>query len=334
MSRSTPSSGGSVYVLAVVVGLLASAVLAPVAFQATQPAEPDRVMVLTYDGGIRGTQVDEAVDSLREARTNESIRGVVIEMNSPGGGVTASERLYKAVKHTSNELPVAVAIKAQAASGGYYGSIAADRIFTQPSAIVGSVGVFTSKDIAAPSSIVRSSPDKAQNRDETTRRTVEELQGTFVASVLKERGPNSDHGGTTIQVDRSEVEMAHTYLGSRAVENGFADELGDTRDATAWVADQAGLDSYEVVRKDTNPFGGFFLLQTSEGTQVVVKDGQTLRTTQTQYYALAPERVPTIVASEYDGAGTAAASDDSDSESDEAAPSARDGAPALGGVDA
>ncbi|MEZ3117374.1 S49 family peptidase [Halobaculum sp. MBLA0147] len=333
MSRTTTGSGGAAYVLAIVVGLLVSAVLAPVAFQATQPADPDRVMVLSYDGRITGTQVDEAVDSLREARTNGSIRGVVIEMNSPGGGVTASERLYKAVKHTSNELPVAVAVKAQAASGGYYGSIAADRIFTQPSAVVGSVGVRTPKAVDFPSSIVRSSPDKAENRDETTRRTVEELQGTFVASVLKERGPNSDHGGTTIQVDRSEVEMAHTYLGSRAVENGFADELGDTRDATAWVADQAGLDSYEIVRKDTSVFGGLFLLQTSEGTQVVVKDDGVLRTPQTQYYALSVEQLPTIVASEYDGVGSATI-DDSESESDESAPSARDGAPALGGVDA
>ncbi len=309
MSSASEGSGETVYVIAVVVGVLASAVLVPVAFQATQPAEPDRVMVLSYDGGITDAQVDKAVNSLREARTSDSIRGVVIEMNSPGGAVTASERLYKAVQHTSEELPVAVAVKSVAASGGYYGSIAADRIFTQPSATIGSVGVFVPSGVELPDSIVRSSPDKAEQRAETVRRNVEQLQGTFVSSVMRERGPDSDHGGTALQVDQSEVEMAHTYIGSRAVENGFADELGGTRNAVVWVAGQANLDSYEISRVETNVSSEMSLLLSDDTAKVVVKDGTTLRTMQSQYYALSLEHVPTVIATEEDSAGSATPSD-------------------------
>ncbi|ERH14009.1 MAG: periplasmic serine proteases (ClpP class) [halophilic archaeon J07HB67] len=288
-------------------------------------------MVLSYDGGISDAQVDRAVESLREARTNDSIEGVVIEMNSPGGAVTASERLYKAVQHTSEELPVAVAVKSVAASGGYYGSIAADRIFTQPSATVGSVGVFVPSGIEFPDSIVRSSPDKAEERDETVRRNVEQLQGTFVSSVMRERGPDSDHRGTTLQVEQSEVEMAHTYIGSRAVQNGFADELGGTRDAVVWVADQANLDSYKISRVETSVPSGIFLLQSDDTTKVVVKDGTTLHTMQSQYYALSLEHVPTVVASEYDGAGSAT-TDNTDAQSNNESLPAYDEGVVLGGV--
>jgi len=76
MSSASESSGETVYVIAVVVGVLASAVLVPVAFQATQPAEPDRVMVLSYDGGITDAQVSTKRSTPSE-RHGQTIRSKV-----------------------------------------------------------------------------------------------------------------------------------------------------------------------------------------------------------------------------------------------------------------
>jgi hypothetical protein len=77
-----------------------------------------------------------------------------------------------------------------------------------------------------------------------------------------------DHRGDTIEISRSELLEANSYLGVEAVENGIADELGFTETATRDVANKAGLDSYEIVTFESSGFGlGLFAgseqLQTS-----------------------------------------------------------------------
>lgn len=260
-SQSGPSSR-SILLVVVVAALLTSAVLAPMAYRSTSGPEGS-VMVVSIGSSISGSSVDEAVAHLRDARTDDSIEAVVLNMDSPGGSAAQSERLYMAVERTAAEMPVVSSVQGMAASGGYYAVAPTDRIFTLPAAEVGSIGVIATAPQDVPASYIRSGPDKASGRTDQTRREVEELQSAFVESVLKHRDLN---------ISRTELEHAKTYIGMRAVENGLADEIGTTADAVDYAASEAGLDSYDVVRREATPAQGTLLLEESPNGTVVLSE--------------------------------------------------------------
>lgn len=285
MSRKRGPAGTPLRVLVVVAALLTSAVLAPVAYQATSGPD-DAVMVVSVSGSITGTSVDEAVAHLRDARTNESVEAVVLQMDSSGGSAAHSERLYLAVERTAQQMPVVASVHQMAASGGYYGVVPSDRIFTLPAAEVGSVGVIATPPSGLPGSFIKSGPDKAGGQADQTRREVEELQASFVGSVLKHRDLN---------ISRTELEHAKTYLGMRAVSNGLVDEVGTTADAVAYAADQAGLESYDVARRSVAPSTQSITL----GGDATVTNGTVVLSTRTDspysYYMIAGEPAGEVV---------------------------------------
>jgi protease-4 len=89
---------------------------------------------------------DETIaESLTWARMNNEIKGIVIRVNSPGGSAMASDHLWREVKRTQAVKPVVISMGDMAASGGYFISCSADRVFAQPSTITGSIGIFTGK---------------------------------------------------------------------------------------------------------------------------------------------------------------------------------------------
>ena len=95
------------------------------------------------DSGPRSTGADTILDSLREIEDEESIKAVLIEINSPGGTVGASQEIYDEIMYLRKEKnkKVVVSMKDLAASGGYYIASAADYIFTEAGTITGSIGV-------------------------------------------------------------------------------------------------------------------------------------------------------------------------------------------------
>ncbi|WP_197409767.1 ATP-dependent Clp protease proteolytic subunit, partial [Haloferax profundi] len=90
------------------------------------------VAVIEMHGTITGDTATVVVDNLREARQNDSIEAVVLDINSPGGAASASEQLYLAVKRTQQEMPVVTSVTGMAASGGYYMTAPADHIYVTP----------------------------------------------------------------------------------------------------------------------------------------------------------------------------------------------------------
>lgn len=110
----------------------------------------DGVILREEPGSWFGVAVDPVTKLLREiqaATVDDEVRAILLEVNSPGGGVTASDELYRALvrfKESDPDRKIVVLVKDMAASGGYYVSLAADRIVVQPTSIVGSVGVMIS----------------------------------------------------------------------------------------------------------------------------------------------------------------------------------------------
>ncbi|MFC6989558.1 S49 family peptidase [Haloplanus sp. GCM10025708] len=142
MSRNTGTAltRRRTYAIVVVAALVVGAALAPVAVERT--SGPDgRIAVVSVDGYISTQSVGAVQEDLREARENESIRAVVLKVDSPGGSAAASEQLYMAVQRTAREMTVVASVQSTGASGAYYGMLPAENIYVTPASIVGSVGV-------------------------------------------------------------------------------------------------------------------------------------------------------------------------------------------------
>lgn len=91
----------------------------------------------------RTNAVDSLVARLNKAEGDPMVRAVVLRVNSPGGTVAASETMYQEIRRFREKSgkPVVVSMAEVAASGGYYISLAADRVYAQPTSITGSIGV-------------------------------------------------------------------------------------------------------------------------------------------------------------------------------------------------
>jgi Periplasmic serine proteases (ClpP class) len=255
------------YALVVAAAILLSAVLAPVAYdRATAP--DGTVAVVSVEGFVSSNSVSSVQEDLREARENESIDAVVLNVDSPGGSAAASEQLYLSVQRTAQEMPVVASVKSTGASGAYYAMLPARDIYVTPASIVGSVGVRGGAPGPSLPGEIKSGPDKASATADQRRAQIETLKSAFVGSVMKHRSDD-------LALSRTEVAHAKVYTGARAVDNGMADRIGSTPEAIEQAASAAGLEEYNVVRKEPPRLGGLFLLSTEDGGTVVVEESPT-----------------------------------------------------------
>ncbi|OYQ62486.1 signal peptide peptidase SppA [Pseudanabaena sp. SR411] len=109
----------------------------------------DRLELVSLDGVITGARASASGamavrDRLRELIEDESVKGVLLSINSPGGTVGASKELYQAVKDLSEAKPVVVSMLDQATSGGYYAASSATKIYANAGTLTGSIGVILS----------------------------------------------------------------------------------------------------------------------------------------------------------------------------------------------
>ena len=98
------------------------------------------------DGGWLGSTdpVEDALRQIRAARQDDAVAGLLFEVDSPGGEVTAADEIHRELqlfKESREDRKIAVLVHDLAASGGYYISLPADRILAQPTALIGSIGV-------------------------------------------------------------------------------------------------------------------------------------------------------------------------------------------------
>lgn len=93
--------------------------------------------------GGDGIDSDDLIDQIKELRDDDDVKGLVLRVNSPGGSAYGSEQIWKALDDFKRSgKPLAVSMGDLAASGGYYISCGADRIFAEPVTITGSIGIF------------------------------------------------------------------------------------------------------------------------------------------------------------------------------------------------
>ncbi|MDB2267428.1 S49 family peptidase [Halorubrum ezzemoulense] len=255
--------------VAVILALAAGLFVAPSVYGAV--TGPDgTVAVIEIDGAIDSSTAQHVEDNLRDARMNDSIQAVVLEVDSGGGLPAQSERMYAAVDRTASVMPVYAAVDTLGASGAYLAIAPADRIYVAPSAqAVGSVGVAGAAPAPNGPSAGTTGPDKRGSDPDTQRERRQTLANLFIENVIEQRGEE-------IELDREAIAHADAYFGTEAVANGFADRFGFVDGAVADAATEAGIDDYAVdTRRTENRVpGGIPLLQQDDSTVVVVDDSE------------------------------------------------------------
>ena len=119
--------------------LLALAAAAAVGRLAALPGPGERLALVS----VRGPILDPAptLAWIRQLEQDERVKGVLLRVDSPGGGAAASQEIYAALERLARKVPLAVSMGATAASGGLMVSMAGARIFANPSTVTGSIGV-------------------------------------------------------------------------------------------------------------------------------------------------------------------------------------------------
>ena len=208
---------------------------------------------------------------LRQVRDDEHVQAVVLRVDSPGGEVFASEQIRREVEQLKAAgKPVVVSMGDLAASGGYWISMNADRIYADPSTITGSIGIFGMFPIFS-----RTLDKIGVHTDgvSTTRiagafdvtRPLDPQVGRVVQAVIDKgyadfTGKVADARGKSVeQVD--EVARGRVWSGAQAKERGLVDEMGNLGQAITDAAGRAELeqDKYQVVYVDkpATPFAQF-----------------------------------------------------------------------------
>jgi len=104
-----------------------------------------KIAVITLEGIIHGERAKDVYRQLKTARRDSHVKGLIVRVNSPGGTISASDQIYKEIlKYRDEEKkPVIAFMQGLAASGGYYTSVACEKIIAEPTTITGSIGVIS-----------------------------------------------------------------------------------------------------------------------------------------------------------------------------------------------
>lgn len=182
-------------------------------------------------------------EQIEEARRDPRIRAVVLQLNSPGGEVVATQSLYLEVQRLRRQMPVVGSIDDVAASGAFYLALATDPVYAKPSSVVGNVGVwgFAPPDVGVNDVILASGPFKlvASNQEEFTRE-IEGIKQEFIATVVDQRGER-------LHISPADLAQGLAYPGRESMRLGLIDHLGSQTDAIHAAAERAGIFNYDVV---------------------------------------------------------------------------------------
>jgi protease IV len=206
------------------------------------------------EGVITAKTYDKIFDDLE---SDSSVKAVVLRVNSPGGSALESDILHHRIEQLKAKKRVVVSMGAVAASGGYYISCGADRIYAEPSTITGSIGVVSaipnlSKTMAklgvTPQSVTRGkfasafNPTLPFNPDDTASL---EQYSQLIYTEFKTNVAAGRHM-TPEQVEA--IAQGRVYSGFKAREIGLVDEVGTLDDAVTAAGELAHITSWTVVR--------------------------------------------------------------------------------------
>lgn len=209
-----------------------------------------------YNGkGYDGIYAENFVKEIKKIQKDDDIKAVVFRINSPGGSANASDEILFEMQQLKRKKPVIVSFGDYAASGGYYIAMGADKIFSEPNTLTGSIGVFGVipyfKELAHKNGIRSDAVTTNANSNMISAinglspgtltimtRGVESTYQRFVHFVTQNRKKSFE------EIDS--VGGGRVWSGLRAKEIGLVDELGSLQDAIKYAAKSANIKGYKV----------------------------------------------------------------------------------------
>ena len=209
----------------------------------------NKVGVIPIVGAIEDST--EVLKQLTDFTKDKSIKAIILRIDSPGGGVGASQEIYREIGRTREEKPVVVSMGGVAASGGFYIAAACDRIVANPGTITGSIGVIMqyykykelAEKIGFTQEVIKSGEFKDignPHRDLTEKdraildAVISDIQHQFVEAVATGRNLSAEKV--------REIADGRIFTGAMAKELGLVDELGNFEDAVMVTKELAGID--------------------------------------------------------------------------------------------
>ena len=219
-------------------------------------------------GGLFSPGVDRVrliEHQIRAAINDRHVRAILMEINSPGGGITASDELYEALlrfKRSRSDRMVITHIRDMAASGGYYVASASDYIMAEPTSIVGSIGVIMQtlnwEELSQRIGVTDTTIKSGENKDllnpfqPTSEQQVGLLQ-ELIDSMYR-RFVQIVHDSRQIPMeDLKEIADGRIFDAQTARRHNLIDEIGYWEDAVARVADLLEVPNVKVIRLERTP---------------------------------------------------------------------------------
>ena len=217
------------------------------------------IQKISIDGEINAEMTNtysrgSVLNQIKEAKGNPNVKAILLSVNSPGGGVYETVELYNALKDSGKD--VYVSMKKTAASGGYYVSTAAKKIFVNTETTTGSLGVIMSyvsaqkflNDHGIKQETVRSGEQKAvggltEDLPESTRKILQEQNKEayerFVKAIAEGRHLSED--------EVKKLADGRTYTGTQAVANKLADKVGTEDELIDLIKEEKELSNPTVI---------------------------------------------------------------------------------------
>ncbi len=209
-------------------------------------------------GGGGGMGSETISKYFREARKDKSIKAVIFRVDSPGGSAIASEIIRRELILTKKEKPVVVSMSDVAGSGGYWVSMSADKIISQPSTLTGSIGVvvgkfntkgfwedllgitFDSVKIGAQADFYSSLKNFTPEQREILKKQMNEIYDEFVLNVSKSRNIKEEKV--------REIAKGRVWTGSQALDLKLVDKIGGYKEAIEEAKKLAKIPEKEEVK--------------------------------------------------------------------------------------
>lgn len=242
----------------------------------------EKIGYIEVTGAI--VESEKTVRQLCDFRKDASIKGIVLRINSPGGGVSPSQEIFDEVKETAAVKPVVVSMASVAASGGYYIAVPAQRIIANPGTITGSIGVIMEfanleelfRKVGVKSQVVKSGQHKdigspfrtlTESDRKILQTLIDDVHDQFVEAVATERNLEKEKVRNLAD--------GRIYTGRQALEIGLIDQLGGFQDAIRAAAELAGIKGEPKVvypRAEKEKLLEYFMQETTRAVMQGLKE--------------------------------------------------------------
>lgn len=239
----------------------------------------DRIAVIPVEGVIDSAMAKKVNRNLKQYGDDDRVKAIILRVDSPGGGVAASEEIYREVKRVKDEKKkkIVVSMSQVAASGGYYISAPADYIYANSSTVTGSIGVIAEwmnlKDLADWAKVKpvvfksgefkdtgNPTRDLTEREKEYFQAMIDELYNQFVKVVLSGREGRGPEDKKLNEERVRALADGRIYTGETALANGLVDKIGNYQDALKYTADLIKMKGEPNVVTPVEPRESFSIL--------------------------------------------------------------------------